>query len=92
MINHVVACMEKVRMEMEKLKPCPFCGGKAEMLINEYRDSRKEYLAACTECDGMVERWRETEKEAVEQWNRRVNDKEDAKWIISTVDVDAVEL
>ena len=32
------------------------------------------------------------EKEAVEQWNRRVNDKEDAKWIISTVDVDAVEL
>ena len=43
------------------------------MLINEYRDSRKEYLVACTECDGMVERWRETEKEAVEQWNRRVN-------------------
>ena len=71
MINHVVACMEKVRMEMEKLKPCPFCGGKAEMLISEYKDSRKEYLAACTECDGMVERWRETEKEAAEQWNRR---------------------
>lgn len=49
------------------------------MLINEYDDSRKEYLAACTECDGMVERWRETEEEAVEQWNRRANDKEDAK-------------
>ena len=64
------------RMEMEKLKPCPFCGGKAEMLINEYEDSRKEYLVACTECDGMVERWRKTEEEAVEQWNRRVNDKE----------------
>lgn len=28
------------------------------MLINEYDDSRKEYLVACTECDGMVERWR----------------------------------
>ena len=68
-----VACMEKVRMEMEKLKPCPFCGGKAEMLISEYEDSRKEYLVACTECDGIVERWRETEEEAVEQWNRRVN-------------------
>ena len=58
---------------MDKLKPCPFCGGKAEMLISEYEGSRKEYLAACTECDGMVERWRETEKEAAEQWNRRVN-------------------
>lgn len=23
--------------------------------------------------DGMVERWRETEEEAVAQWNRRVN-------------------
>lgn len=47
------------------------------MLINEYSDSSKEYLAACTECDGMVEHWRETEKEAVEQWNRRVNNERD---------------
>ena len=29
--------------------------------------------------DGMVERWRETEEEAVEQWNRRISDEEDAK-------------
>ena len=64
---------------MEKLKPCPFCGGKAEMLISEYEGSRKEYLVACAECDGMVERWIETEEEAVEKWNRRVNDKEDTK-------------
>lgn len=41
---------------MNELKPCPFCGGKAEMLISEYEGSRKEYLVACTECDGMVER------------------------------------
>lgn len=62
------------RMEMEKLKPCSFCGGKAEILISEYNDSRKEYLVACTECDGMVERWRKIEEEAVEQWNRRISD------------------
>ena len=47
------------------------------MLIKEYIYSRKEYLAACTECDGMVERWRETEEEAVEQWNRRANNERD---------------
>lgn len=64
---------------MEQLKSCPFCGGKAEMLISEYEGSRKEYLVACTECYGMVERWRETEEEAAEQWNRRVSGKEDAK-------------
>lgn len=77
-----VTYMGKVRMKMEKLKPlkpCPFCGGKAEMLVSEYDDSRKEYLVACAECDGMVERWRETEEEAVEQWNRRASDKEDTK-------------
>lgn len=62
-----------VDVKIPELKRCPFCGGEAEMLINEYRDSRKEYLVACTECDGMVERWRETEEEAVEQWNRMVN-------------------
>lgn len=45
-----VAYMGKARMKMDKLKPCPFCAGKAEMLINEYEDSRKEYLVACTEC------------------------------------------
>lgn len=57
--------------KLKPLKPCPFCGGKAEVLINEYSDSSKEYLVACTECDGMVERWRKTEKEAIEQWNMR---------------------
>lgn len=62
-----------VDVKISELKRCPFCGGKAEMLISEYEDSRKEYLVACAECDGMVERWRETEEEAVEQWNRRVN-------------------
>ena len=52
----------------DKLKPCPFCGGEAEML----NYSPSEWLVVCPTCDGMVERWRNTEKEAVEQWNRRV--------------------
>lgn len=51
-----------------KLKPCPFCGGKAEML----NYSEKEWLVCCPICSGMVEKWRETEIEAIEQWNRRV--------------------
>lgn len=34
--------------------------------------SDNEWLVHCTVCDGMVERWRETEHEAIEQWNRRV--------------------
>lgn len=53
----------------EKLLHCPFCGGKAIML----NYSSSEWLVHCVDCDGMVERWRETEKEAINQWNRRSN-------------------
>ena len=56
----------------EELKKCPFCGGKAEML----NYSEDEWLVRCTICDGMVEKWRKTKKEAIEQWNRRVNDED----------------
>ena len=52
---------------MSELKCCPFCGGEAEML----NYSPTEWLVHCIECDGMVEKWRETEEEAIEQWNRR---------------------
>lgn len=52
-----------------KLLPCPFCGSKAEML--NYSES--EWLVHCPKCDGMVERWRKTEEEAINQWNKRVD-------------------
>lgn len=51
----------------EELKKCPFCGANAEML----NYSQKEWLVRCTVCDGMVEKWRETKQEAIEQWNNR---------------------
>ena len=59
----------------EKLKPCPFCGGKAEV---SYQDDvffrRRLYSVKCGEysdCMGSMG-WCNTEEEAVELWNRRV--------------------
>lgn len=52
---------------IEELKACPFCGEKAEIL----NYSAAEWLVHCPVCGGMVERWRETKKDAIEQWNRR---------------------
>lgn len=62
---------------IEVLKACPFCGGKAEIL----NYSATEWLVHCPVCGGMVERWRETKKDAIEQWNRRANDEIDAEGI-----------
>lgn len=56
----------------EELKKCPFCGGKAEM----FNYSEGEWLVHCTVCNGMVEKWRKTKKEAIDQWNRRLNDED----------------
>ena len=56
----------------EKLKPCPFCGGKARPF--SYCDGIKFYGVQCTKClKANVDRCF-TEKEARNAWNRRVND------------------
>lgn len=85
-----VAYMGKVRMKMEKLKPCPFCGKEIDTDKNVYiperdwtlsfydPDSRRNPIAIHCEC-GLTfctDAW--DWKEAVEIWNKRVN-KEDTK-------------
>ena len=57
---------------MEELKPCPFCGGKAHKWSWNG--------GVCIECENYhVDKHRisfqfQTEEEASEAWNRRVND------------------
>ena len=50
------------------LKPCPFCGGKAE--VNEFNDFIWIYCSVCeSETTLFV-----TLEQAIEAWNRRVDD------------------
>jgi Lar family restriction alleviation protein len=53
-----------------ELKPCPFCGGKA----NLYRDEDRfdHYLAQC-ETSGCVETPWHTKQETIRIWNTRAN-------------------
>lgn len=57
---------------MEKLKPCPFCGGEAKVFGN-YDDS--DYHVNCTndECGCYWVNYYKTKEEAVEAWNRRIS-------------------
>lgn len=59
---------------MSKLKPCPFCGGKAELLLQWKSDegTGKNIWARCEIC-GVVTSNYGTEEEAEDAWNRRAD-------------------
>ena len=63
---------------MSELKPCPFCGGEAEMgrrhsCYDKWEPS--DYIPRCkdTKCMGRTTRRFKTEQAAIEAWNRRVD-------------------
>ena len=63
------AATEKGGLTMAELKPCPFCGGEAELFT--YGDGK--FLPKCSVCWGMIEEWFSSEEEAAEAWNRRAD-------------------
>jgi Lar family restriction alleviation protein len=54
---------------MENLKPCPFCGGEAEV-FKMASDQLK--MAACIECMAQSRLFL-TEDEAIKAWNMRTD-------------------
>lgn len=60
---------------MVDLKPCPFCGGTPEILIDEIAEGERKYLVKCEDCDGMIERWFDNAGDSVTAWNRRAHEK-----------------
>lgn len=72
---------------MKKLKPCPFCGGKANVGVDDFNN---KYLVMCGECGVMmgisleigveiINGWTaefESAELAVENWNRRAENAE----------------
>lgn len=58
---------------MEKLKPCPFCGGKNIRVWNT-----STHWVSCDDCLASTA-CALTEEAAVEYWNRRANDDKHGK-------------
>ena len=58
---------------MENLRPCPFCGGKANLTKEDnYGFVDNEWYADCGNCGllfGFAKQY--SKEEAIEAWNRR---------------------
>jgi len=67
---------DKVKAEMVALKPCPFCGGEAEMKTSKHIPSGTDYTPRCknTSCCGRLTKKYTVEETAVYMWNRRADD------------------
>lgn len=57
-------------MTEPKLKPCPFCGGTATIFMTDGEYSDACYIC-CDDC-GCGIPLHNTERDAIERWNRRV--------------------
>lgn len=65
----------------DKLKPCPFCGGKAT--IDGCDDT--PWSVICEKCNASID-FKETECEAIDAWNTRKGEtftKDEANWILN---------
>lgn len=60
-------------MNENKLKPCPFCGGKP-VIYKSMLD--RTVLVMCSECGATLPSGF-SEKTAIKAWNRRANDDND---------------
>ena len=53
-----------------ELKPCPFCGGKAEYRAAKYVRTAFRHSVVCLDCFASIPP-KDSEQEAIEAWNTR---------------------
>jgi Lar family restriction alleviation protein len=56
---------------MNELKPCPFCGGKAE--IQQFANPQNYYCVRCTDCGCSTDGYRRSKTESTEAENKAAN-------------------
>ena len=60
---------------MDKLKPCPFCGGEAELTSRRVNSGQTLYRYRCASCHAAIGRWHGGisgyDYTAAETWNTR---------------------
>ncbi len=61
---------------MEKLKPCPFCGGEPTTRLKPWHGAPERTRICCLnlECKAMPAVMGKTHSQAVERWNQRAKE------------------
>lgn len=54
-----------------KLKPCPFCGGKVKMYVDSVDAYNNSYNFWCNNCNMITTYQYSDEEKAIETWNTR---------------------
>jgi hypothetical protein len=73
--------IEKERIEMEKLLPCPMCGAEAKVveIVDAGENDRNKWSIGCNTpncfCDFIYSPHFSSKSEAIRLWNSRVGDK-----------------
>ena len=55
----------------DNVKPCPFCGAEARILIMTYDNNVEEYKVVCPHCGISQKEYIASKDLAVTMWNRR---------------------
>lgn len=63
---------------MDDLKPCPFCGGKADMVTHNFWGMSPTYGVKCGLCGSEGPQFFRRQEEAALYWNQRTEDKSNA--------------
>ena len=60
---------------MAELKPCPFCGGEAELKVKKHCPTGYDYIPRCKDpsCPGRITKMWHTKQTAIYAWNRRTD-------------------
>lgn len=58
----------------EELRPCPFCGGKAQLRLEKDFKMHQAYKICCLSCPARMEALFHSQWEAISAWNRRAGD------------------
>lgn len=61
---------------MNELKPCPFCGGEGCVQEHVFSGYTSTFGVVCLDCCCETRQFYDSKEDAIEAWNRRVNDEQ----------------